>query len=141
MPMTLTQADAIASSVLAKASELALEPMAVAVVDPGGHVLVVKREEDAGFFYADMVVSKAWSSVAIGRAAAAAGGALAERGVLGALTKVSGGKFLPLRGSVLVRNQSGEIMGAVGVAGPSGAESDEQCAIYAVEALALVAEV
>jgi uncharacterized protein GlcG (DUF336 family) len=53
------------------------------------------------------------------------------------LASVAGGKFVAQTGAVLIRNGSGEILGAVGASGGSGDE-DEAICIAGVAAAGLV---
>jgi len=46
--LSLSQASKIVDAALSKARELELRPLTVTVLDPGGHALVVKREDGAG---------------------------------------------------------------------------------------------
>jgi len=48
MSLTLDKASIIVDQTLAKARELGLRPMCVAVLDEGGHLKALKREDGAG---------------------------------------------------------------------------------------------
>ena len=54
----------------------------------------------------------------------------------GALSDLSGGRMVPVAGGVLIRSQSGEILGAVGVSGDTS-ENDETCAVWGIKAAGL----
>jgi len=136
--LTLKRANRLASKILAAGEG---HPFAVAVVDEGGNLLVLKRHEDAGFFYVEMSRAKAWAAVALRRGVKASGEALMKRALLGALTDISDGRFLPIKGSVLLRDRKKRIVGAVGVAGPAGGDNDEAWAVQGAEAVGLKAEV
>ncbi len=57
-----------------------------------------------------------------------------QQGFIDALNSMTDGKIIPLPGGVLVRDEKGEILGAIGAAGgPS--ESDEACVRAAIESL------
>ena len=47
-PLSLVVADRIADAALAAAADHGFSPMTVVVLDPGGHLLVVKRDERSG---------------------------------------------------------------------------------------------
>jgi uncharacterized protein GlcG (DUF336 family) len=55
------------------------------------------------------------------------------------LNAASDGKVLNAPGGVLVRDSSGEILGAVGVTGDVS-DRDEACAVAGIEAVGLVAD-
>jgi uncharacterized protein GlcG (DUF336 family) len=138
--LTLAVAELIVARVLRKADELGCMPGAVAVVDAGGHVLLLKRPETVGYLYADMAISKAWSCTAIGRGAKQTGESAAKRNIFGGLAALGGGKFFPMPGGALIRNRAGTVLGAVGMGGPAGGANDELCVVAGVEAAGLVAE-
>ncbi len=140
MDLDLARATIIVDAAIAKARETSTKPQAVAVVDTGGHVIVVKREDNAGFLYVDMAIGKAWASVSMRRPAGVTGERLMERpGVMSVIGQISGGRFMPAGGGVLIRDAEGRLLGAVGVAGDV-APKDEVCAIAGIEAAGLKAE-
>ena len=53
------------------------------------------------------------------------------------LQAMSEGKVVPAQGGVLIRNQAGQVVGAVGVSGDSS-DKDEICAIEGITAAGLV---
>jgi len=54
----------------------------------------------------------------------------------GALSDMSGGRMVPVPGGVLIRSDSGEILGSVGVSGDTS-ENDELCAVCGIKAAGL----
>jgi uncharacterized protein GlcG (DUF336 family) len=54
-----------------------LKPVAICVLDPGGHVIVVKRQDGASFVRSD--IAKAWTALSLG-APSRALAAMAESG-------------------------------------------------------------
>jgi hypothetical protein len=56
-----------------------------------------------------------------------------------ALSAASGGRIIPVPGGVLIRDQAGEIIAAVGISGDIS-ENDETCAVYGIECAGLVAD-
>ena len=62
---------------------------------------------------------------------------LRQQGLIDALNSMSDGKVIPLPGGLLIQNQAGETLGAVGVAGALS-EEDEQCALAGIHALELL---
>ena len=57
-----------------------------------------------------------------------------QPGFIDALNAMTGGKIVPLPGGMLMRNEGGEIVGAVGAAG-GVSEDDEACVRAAIESL------
>jgi uncharacterized protein GlcG (DUF336 family) len=88
-------------------------------------------------FRIDIATGKAWASVGMG----AASRVLTQRAkdlpaFFGALASTGQGKFIPQTGAVLVKDESGNILGAVGASGGTGDEDEEIC-IAGVKAVGL----
>jgi uncharacterized protein GlcG (DUF336 family) len=112
---TLAQATQIADAALAPTRGLGCKPITVAVVDTGGYLLVLKREEGSGNLWPDIALAKAWRPVGMG----IGGRAMAQRAGVSprfwaALDTISGGRIAPVAGGVLVPHE-GEVIGAVGM--------------------------
>jgi uncharacterized protein GlcG (DUF336 family) len=139
-PLTLTQASGIVDHALVKAREYRCKPLTVAVLDAGGHLLALKREDGSGILRPQIAQAKAWGALGMGLG----GRSLAKRAVeapafFGALTDISGGRIAPVAGGVLVRDGEGHVIGAVGTSGDSP-DSDEACAVSAIESVGLAAD-
>jgi uncharacterized protein GlcG (DUF336 family) len=65
--------------------------------------------------------------------------AAANPAFIQALSAASGGRIIPVPGGVLIRDQAGEIIEAVGISGDIS-ENDETCAVYGIECAGLVAD-
>ena len=64
--ITLDQANRIIGAALAKAREMQLKPLAVAVLDSGGHLKALAREDGQTFMRAKVCQAKAWGALAMG---------------------------------------------------------------------------
>jgi uncharacterized protein GlcG (DUF336 family) len=136
MNLTLEKASIIVDKTLAKARELKFRPMCVAVLDGGGHLKALKRENGATILRPNIAIGKAWGAVGMGESSRHLGERLKDRtAFLGALSAMSGGKVVPVPGGVLIL-QDGAIIGAVGVSGGT-ADEDETCAIEGIKAAGL----
>ena len=143
MNISLTQAEKIIEAAIAKARELGLPPVGVAVLDAGGHLKSLQREDGVAFLRATVCQAKAWGALALG----ASSRHLAERytndelqrGFMNALAGSGAQRIVPLPGGVLIRDGEGLLLGAVGVAG-AASEDDETCAVAAIEACGLTAD-
>ena len=134
----LAVADAIADEVLRLGREEGMHPLTVAVLDTGGHVVVLKREDGSGIMRADIATGKAWGALGMGIPSRLIRDRLADRpSFQNALAVVSDGRLIPVPGGVLINNANGETIGAVGVSGDTS-DKDEYCAITAVLATGLV---
>jgi uncharacterized protein GlcG (DUF336 family) len=138
--LTLAQADTIANETLKSARGLRLAPMTVAILDPGGHIVVLKREDGSGIMRAELATAKAWGALGMGFG----GRELARRaqkmpGFFASLNAISEGRMAPVAGSALLRNAEGGIVGAIGVSGDTS-DNDELALLPAVEIAGLVAD-
>ena len=139
MKLSLDKANVIADRTLAKAREAKYRPMCVAVLDDGGHLKVLKREDNASILRPQIAIGKAWGAVGMGESSRALSERLKERpAFLGALSTMSQGKVVPVPGGVLILDD-GNIVGAVGVSGGT-AEEDEACAIEGIKAAGFAAK-
>ncbi len=138
--LTLAQANRIVEGALAKARAMNVRPLAVVVLDEGGHLKAAQREDGASMFRVDVATGKAWAAVGMD----AASGVLAQRAkgnpaFFHTLAATAHGKFLPQPGAVLIRDSDGTIIGAAGASGGTG-EEDEAACIAGVEAAGLKAD-
>ncbi|HKB46145.1 MAG TPA: heme-binding protein, partial [Ktedonobacterales bacterium] len=64
--LTLVQANKIIEVAVAKAREMKVRPLAVAVLDEAGHVKSLQREDNASMLRNDVAIGKAWAAVGMG---------------------------------------------------------------------------
>jgi uncharacterized protein GlcG (DUF336 family) len=135
--LTLAIADQIATATLAAGRARNAHPLTVTVLDAGGHVVVTKREDGSGILRCEIAHGKAWGALGMGLPSRT----LNERAAgnpnfFTALAAASGGRMVPNPGGVLLRDEAGQIVGAVGVSGDT-ADVDEVCAVEAIRTTAL----
>ncbi|NIO07111.1 MAG: heme-binding protein [Deltaproteobacteria bacterium] len=136
MKLTLEKASIIVDKTLEKGRELKIRPLCVAVLDDGGHLKALKREDGASILRPQIAIGKAWGAVGMGESTRALGERLKDRmHFLNSLSDLSDGKVVPVPGGVLILN-GGSIIGAVGVSGGTSDE-DEACAIEGIKAAGL----
>lgn len=136
--LSLTQANAIIVAALAKGRELNLLPLTVVVLDAGGQVKAIQREDGASLLRPEIAEGKAHGALALGLGGRElARRAQAMQGFMNALSDLTGGKAVPVPGGVLVCDATGLILGAVGISGDASAQ-DEVCAVAGIEAAGLV---
>lgn len=129
----LADASTIIDTALSEARSRSFAPLAVAVLDAGGHLIAYKREDGAGIVRFDIAYGKAWGSLGMGFGTRE----LTERAAknptfITVLASVSGGRMVPSPGGVLVVDAEGVVIGAVGISGDIG-DNDEICAIAGIE--------
>ena len=138
--LTLRQANTIIEKAIEKARESDGPPIAVVVLDDSGHLRAAQREDKASMFRVDISIGKAWGAVAMDEGSRGlAKKAKANPNFIYSLAVASGGRMLPNPGGVLIRNAGGDILGAVGISGDTGAR-DETFAAFGIEAAGLVAD-
>ncbi|MBK5961840.1 GlcG protein [Rhodoplanes elegans] len=131
--LPLATADTIANEAIAAGREAGLLPLTVAVLDAGGHTVVLKREDGSGILRAAIATGKAWGALGMGISSRTIRDRLRERTAFqSALAAASDGRFIPVPGGVLIRNAAGEVIGAVGISGDAS-DKDEYAAITAVQ--------
>lgn len=133
--ITLSQANQLIEIALKTGRELQTAPLTVAILDAGGHLKALQREDESSLMRPSVAIGKAWGALSMGTSSRALGAAAAERpAFVAALTTMAEGKLVPVPGGVLIRDQNNEIIGAVGITGDTS-DRDEACAIAAIEAL------
>ena len=135
--LTLEAADLIANKSLEKGRALGFAPLRVVILDAGGQMKVIKREDGSSLLRSDIAMGKAWGVLGMGFG----GRELARRAAkmpafYNAVSDLSGGKMVPVPGGVLIRSDSGEIIGSVGISGDTS-DNDETCAVYGIKSAGL----
>ena len=136
MKLTLEKASIIVDKTLEKGRELKIRPLCVAVLDEGGHLKALKREDEASILRPQIAIGKAWGAVGMGESTRELGQRLKDRPTfLNSLSDLSDGKVVPVAGGVLIL-EGNSIIGAAGVSGGTSDE-DEACAIEGIRAAGL----
>ncbi|MED5611388.1 MULTISPECIES: heme-binding protein [unclassified Pseudomonas] len=127
----------LAAATLRHARELGVRPLAAAVLDAAGHPLAVLRDERASFLRPQIASGKARGCLGMGFG----GRELARRAqampaFFDAINSLTGGEVIPVPGGILLRDDAGNLLGAIGVSGDTS-DNDERCALLAIEELGL----
>ena len=113
MTLTLAQASIIVDKSLEKGRELGLKPLTVAVLDTGGHLMALKREDGSSLLRPEIAGGKAWGALGMGFGGREfARRAAGDPASIQALSVASGGRIVPVPGGVLIRDAEGQIIGA-----------------------------
>jgi len=135
----LDQARTVIAAARAKGREMSLNPLTVVVLDAGGHLVAMEREDGSAYGRPDIAGGKAAGALAMGMSSRALGDMAAERPqFLAALSAAWNGKLIPAAGGVLIRDAGGALLGAVGVSGDLS-DKDEEAAIAGIAAAGLAA--
>ncbi|MGE3772945.1 MAG: heme-binding protein [Gammaproteobacteria bacterium] len=138
--LTLAAANTVCTVAVKAARAHGFAPLCVVVLDAGGHLLALQREEQAGNARAAIAIAKASGCLGMGF-----GGRELERraaampGFFAALAVLVPGGMVPLPGGVLLHDSAGGIIGAVGASGDTS-ENDELCVLAGVVEAGLIAD-
>jgi len=143
MAITLSQATTIVEIALKKGRETGCAPLAVAVLDAGGHLKAFAREDGAGILRPQIAFGKAWGALGMGLGSRNFAKRIAEQpaapAFFNALAAMSEGRVVPVPGGVLIRDGSKEVIGAVGISGDTS-DKDEACALAGIAAAGLAGD-
>lgn len=138
--LTLEQASPIVDKALEKGRELGFKPRTVVVLDGGGHLKVMKREDGSRLLRPKIAGGKAWGALGMGFGGREfAHRAAANPAFIQAFSVASGGKIVPVPGGVLIRDAAGSILGVAEISGDTS-ENDETCAVWGIGRANLVAD-
>src|ERR1044071_2562819 len=135
--MPLAVAEKIADAALNAGADAGLLPLTVAVLDVGGHLVVLKRQDGSGNLRADIAIGKAAGALGMGISSRTIRDRLKERpSFQSAIAAASDGRFIPVPGGVLGLNEVGDAIGAVGISGDAS-DKDEYAAVTGVHSAGL----
>lgn len=138
--LPLARAARIVDAAVAEGRARNLEPLTVAVLDAGGHLVAFQREDGSGVLRPDIAIGKAWGALGMGLSSRTIRDRTSDRpGFVTAAIAASGGRFVPGPGGVLVLDAAGQVIGAVGVSG-AASDLDEACAIAGIRAAGLASD-
>ena len=140
MTISLKSAQTIIDASLAKGREMNFKPLSVVVLDAGGHVQAFAREDGAAPGRFAIAHGKAYGAVMLGMPGSAQmARAEAQPYFMAAVNGVYGGQVIPVPGGVLLRDDSGAVIGAVGVTGDTS-DNDVVAALAGIAAAGLTGE-
>ncbi len=136
--LSLDAARTIAEATLKKGRETNCQPLAVAVLDSGGHAKVILREDGAGILRNQIAEGKAYGAIGLGGNSRAFAERLAREPataptLFNAIAAMADGKVVAVPGGVLIKDKNGVLLGAVGVSGDLS-DKDEACALAGIAA-------
>jgi uncharacterized protein GlcG (DUF336 family) len=135
--ITLEQSERIINAILARGRQINCRPLSVAVTDPGAHVKAFKKEDGSAMVRFEMAMGKAYAALALRRSSSLVRVRNEEKpAFMNYLIQASGGKIFPEGGGRLIRNESGDVIGAVGVTGDTEMQ-DEELAAHGIRAAGL----
>lgn len=138
--LKLDAADKIVTTAIAKARELNLQPVAVVVLDARGALKAARVEDGTSLKRAEIAIGKAHGALSLGMGSRAIHKRVEQQPYfIAAVSHVVGGSLIPVPGGVLIRDQAGAVIGAVGISGDTS-DNDETAAVAGIAAAGLQAD-
>jgi len=139
MTMTLDLAFELIATARSHAKEAGLKPLTIAVLDQGGYLIALAKEDDTSNLRPEIAQGKARGAISMGLGSRALYNRAQEQPYfIQSMNALSGGSLVPVPGGVLIRKDN-KLIGAIGITGDSS-DNDEACAIFAIEAAGLTAD-
>lgn len=138
--ITLDQANTIIAAALREGQARGFKPLTVAVLDAGGHMLALQRQDGASNLRPQIASSKASAALALGVSSRKIADMAAERpAFVGSLAAIAPNGVTPAAGGVIVVDDAGRPIGAIGITGDTS-ENDELAALAGIAAAGLKAQ-
>jgi uncharacterized protein GlcG (DUF336 family) len=135
--ITLSQAAQMIAAAFEKGAELQLNPLSAAVVDAGGHLIAMQRQDGASYLRPQVARGKAVGALALGMSSRKVAEIAAQRPTFFAsLTAIAPDGLVAAAGGVIVVDDQGAPIGAIGITGDTS-DNDELAALAGIEAAKL----
>jgi uncharacterized protein GlcG (DUF336 family) len=135
--ITLDQANRIIAAILKHGADGQTRPLSVIVVEPGCKVKAFQKEDGSSMIRFEMAFGKAYAALALGRSSKLVHIRAEERPIfMRYLLSATGDQIFPEGGGLQIRDDTGEVIGAVGVTGDTE-DMDEQLAAHGIHAAGL----
>src|SRR4051794_7000245 len=135
--LTLEQANRIIAAILKRGAESDCRPISVIVVEPGCKVKAFQKEDGSSMIRFEMAFGKAYAALAMGRSSKLVKIRAEEKPIfMRYLQSATGDQIFPEGGGLQIRNEVGEVIGAVGVTGDTE-DRDEELAAHGIRAVGL----
>src|SRR3981189_1127836 len=135
--ITLDQANRIIAAGLRRGAEVDCRPLGVIVVEPGWKVKAFQKEDGSSMIRFEMAFGKAYAALAMGRSSKLVKIRAEEKPIfMRYLQSATGDQIFPEGGGRQIRNEAGEVIGAVGVTGDTE-DRDEELAAHGIRAVGL----
>jgi uncharacterized protein GlcG (DUF336 family) len=121
----------------AAAKEYGLKPLTVVVLDAGGHVVSVEREDGSANNRFEIAFGKAYGALALGMGPRSLMARAEQQPYFITAAAAIGGRLIPVPGGVLVKDEAGTVVGCVGVSGDTS-DNNELAAISGIKSASLL---
>lgn len=137
--MNLELARQLIAAALQHGRDASMQPLAVIVLDAGGHATAFEREDGASNMRFAVAHGKAFGALGLGIGSRALmARAEQQPAFVTAVATAFGGALIPVPGGVLIADEGRWVIGAVGVSGDTS-DNDEAAAVAGIEAAGLTA--
>ncbi|MEK9920923.1 MAG: heme-binding protein [Luminiphilus sp.] len=137
--LDLDKAQAIISFALEWRRAKGFQPLTVAVLDAGGFLVALAREDGTSNLRPEIAQGKARGAVSMGLGSRALFKRAQEQPYfIQAMNGISDGSLVPVPGGVLIKSDE-VIIGSVGITGDTS-DNDEACAVAAINAAGFAAD-
>jgi uncharacterized protein GlcG (DUF336 family) len=137
--LALDTARTILDAALAKSGELRLKPLVITVLDARGCVKASAAQDGTSLMRGEIAHGKAWGALALGMGSRAIFQRAQEQPYfVDAVNTMARGALVPVPGGVLIQDQAGALLGAIGISGDTS-DNDEACALAGIVAAGLKA--
>ncbi len=138
MNLTLQEALTITQGAFNAGVKESSKPLTVAILDSGGKLISLQRQDGASMMRPEIASAKAWGALAMGCSSRKLATDAEQRpAFMTAVTALADGNVLPVAGGILIKNREQELLGAIGISGDLS-ELDELCAIRGVQSANLL---
>lgn len=130
--LTLQQALAVTEGTFLAAINSNSAPLTVAVLDAGGKLISLQRQDGSSMMRPEIAIAKAWGALALGCSSRKLAQDADNRpAFISAINVLAHGNMVPVPGGLLIRDEQNTILGAVGVSGDLS-DIDESCALEGI---------
>jgi uncharacterized protein GlcG (DUF336 family) len=138
--LSLEEANTIIAASFAEARKRKCRPMSAVVLDAGGRVKAFQKQDGASMLRFEICYGKAYGSLALGRPSKLVLQKAKEKPLcMQSIENLADYPLFLEGGGQLIRDKTGEVLGAVGVIGDAN-ELDDICAIAGIHAARLRAD-
>lgn len=138
--LSLDEANTIIAATFAAAKKHKCRPMSAIVLDAGGRVKAFQKQDGASMLRFEICYGKAYGALALGRPSKLVLQKAREKPLfMESVERLADYPLFLEGGGQLIRDKTGELLGAVGVTGDAN-ELDDICAVAGIHAARLCAD-
>jgi uncharacterized protein GlcG (DUF336 family) len=135
MSLSLHKAQSLITYALAAAREANMKPLSIVILDERGTLKAMVSEDGTSLKRPDIAHGKAYGALSLGVGSRALNKMALERPhFIAAASHAVGGSLIPVPGGVLIRDETGALLGAMGISGDTS-DNDELAAVSAITSL------